>query len=223
MTSGNADETTTRIRLLAFALVRALWWACQDLNLGPHPLHACRVTEPFRRPATLGMYHECLPEFAKVSEARPEIEEGSNAFGRVVCEGNSQTGLQVLDPSIVCEGDPRRADVVERMGAYFVQTKVLGHLHRLLARPNRHVDLERGRMKPGKRAEHIGLGARRRCVGKKRECIVESSKGSFVITLTELEIAEHHLRFGRHLAVSLEKELIASLLECLDAPTLRME
>ena len=109
------------------------------------------------------------------------------------------------------------------MGAYFVQAEALGHLQRLLARPNRHVDLERGRMKPGEGAEHMGLGARGRCVGKQRECAVESSKGSFVIALTKLEIAEHHLRFGRHLAVPLEEELIASLLECLDAHTLRAE
>src|SRR5215211_4603484 len=42
MTSGNADETGTRnrpktARPLAFPLAMALWWACQDLNLGPHP------------------------------------------------------------------------------------------------------------------------------------------------------------------------------------------
>src|SRR5215217_5832805 len=37
MTSGNAAETGTRPRLLAFPLVMALRWACQDLNLGPHP------------------------------------------------------------------------------------------------------------------------------------------------------------------------------------------
>jgi hypothetical protein len=120
-------------------------------------LHARRVTEPFRRPVTLGMHQERLPEPAEVGQARPEVQEGSNALRRVAYEGDSQTALQVLDPSVVREGDPRRADVVERVSAYLVQTEALGHFQRLLARSNRHVDLERGRMEPGERAEHMGL------------------------------------------------------------------
>ena len=58
---------------------------------------------------------------------------------------------------------------------------------------------------------------------KQRECVVKPAKRPLVVALTELEIAEHRLRFGRHLAVSLEEELIAGLLECFDASTLRAE
>ena len=49
-------EMVPRHRRPAFALVMALWWACQDLNLGPHPYQRSTAERCANRPFRWSRY-----------------------------------------------------------------------------------------------------------------------------------------------------------------------